>query len=158
MRQALALFNRQRKKRVDLVSFRAFAEPALAKVRKLATPVTLPEEINVVFVSDARISEIHRDFMSVQGPTDVITFRHGEIIISVETAERQAQEFSTSFSHELALYFVHGLLHLAGWDDLTDDGCKKMDDSQERIVEEVVSSQWSVVSKEVERLESRIRL
>ena len=157
MRQALALFNRQRKKRVDLVSFRAFAEPALAKVRKLATPVTLPEEINVVFVSDARISGIHRDFMSVEGPTDVITFRHGEIIISVETAERQAQEFSTSFSHELALYFVHGLLHLAGWDDLTDDGCKKMDDSQERIVEEVVSSQLSVVSKEVERLESRIR-
>jgi probable rRNA maturation factor len=140
----LELFNRQRKMRVDLVGFRAFAEPALAKVRMLATPMMLPEEINVVFVSDARISGIHRDFMSMEGPTDVITFRHGEIIISVETAERQAQEFSTSFSHELALYFVHGLLHLAGWDDLTDESCKKMDDSQERIVKEVVSAGVSV--------------
>ena len=140
MRQALALFNRQRKKRVDLVSFRAFAEPALAKVRKLAAPVTLPEEINVVFVSDARISEIHRDFMSVQGPTDVITFRHGEIIISVETAERQAKSFSTSLSRELRLYFVHGLLHLAGLDDLTDDGFHKMADIQAQIVEEVERS------------------
>jgi probable rRNA maturation factor len=133
----LELFNRQRKKRVDLVRFRAFAEPAMVKVTELVRPVTLPEEINVVFVSDARIAGIHRDYMSVDGPTDVITFRHGEIIISVETAERQAQRFSTSFSRELRLYFVHGLLHLAGLDDLTDDGFEKMAAAQEQIVEEV---------------------
>ena len=73
-------------------------------------PVALPDEIIVVFVSDARIAGIHRDFMSVDGPTDVITFRHGEIIISVETAERQATRFSNSCSRELRLYFVHALL------------------------------------------------
>ena len=134
---SLELSNRQRKNRVDLAAFRAFAEPAMAKVTQLVRSVTLPEDIHVVFVSDARIAEIHRNFLSVDGPTDVITFRHGEIVISVETAERQANKFSTSFSRELELYFVHGLLHLAGLDDLTDDGFEKMAQAQEKIVEEV---------------------
>ena len=134
---SLELSNRQRKNRVDLAAFRAFAKPAMAKVAELARSVTLPEEINVVFVSDARIAGIHRDFLSVDGPTDVITFRHGEIVISVETAERQAKKFSTSFGRELGLYFVHGLLHLAGWMILRNEGFKKMADSQEKIVAEV---------------------
>ena len=134
---SLELFNRQRKKRVDLVGFRAFAKPVMAKVAELPSSLTLPEEITVVFVSDARISRIHHEFMSVDGPTDVITFRHGEIVISVETAERQAKEYSTSFDRELRLYFVHGLLHLVGWEDKTDQGFKRMADSQERIVAEV---------------------
>ena len=143
---SLELFNRQRKKRVDLVRFRAFAEPATVKVRHLVRPSTLPEEISAVFVSDARIAGIHRDFMSLDGPTDVITFRHGEIVISVETAERQAKRFSTSFSRELRLYFVHGLLHLAGLDDLTNDGFDKMSHAQEQIVEEVERSCLSTSS------------
>jgi probable rRNA maturation factor len=143
---SLELFNRQRKKPVDLVRFRAFADPAVVKVRQLVRPSTLPEEISVVFVSDARIAGIHRDFMSLDGPTDVITFRHGEIVISVETAERQAKSFSTSFSRELRLYFVHGLLHLAGLDDLTNDGFDKMSHAQEQIVEEVERSCLSTSS------------
>jgi probable rRNA maturation factor len=134
---SLELVNRQRKKRVDLAGLRTFAEMAIVKVAELVNPATLPAEINVVFVSDARIAGIHRDFMSVDGPTDVITFRHGEIIIGVETAERHAKKFSTSFSHELRLYFVHGLLHLAGLDDLTDEGFEKMTAAQQQIVEEV---------------------
>jgi probable rRNA maturation factor len=132
----LELSNRQRKKRVDLTEFRAFAEEAIARVADFVKPATLPEEVSVAFVTDRRIAEIHRDFMSVHGPTDVITFQHGEIVISVETAERQAAKFSTSFLRELKLYFVHGLLHLAGCDDLTSDGNKKMADAQERIVGE----------------------
>jgi probable rRNA maturation factor len=143
---SLELFNRQRKKPVDLVRFRAFAEPAVEKVRQLVRPSTLPEEISAVFVSDARIAGIHRDFMSLDGPTDVITFRHGEIVISVETAERQAKSFSTSFSRELHLYFVHGLLHLAGLDDWTNDGFDKMSHAQEQIVEEVERSCLSTSS------------
>ena len=137
MKPGLELLNRQRKKRVDLVHFRAFAEPAMVKVTELLGPMTLPEEINVVFVSDARIANLHRDFMSVDHPTDVITFQHGEIVISVETAERQAKKFSTSFCHELRLYFVHGLLHLAGYDDLTSEDFEKMAEAQHRILQEV---------------------
>ena len=131
---SLELVNRQRKKRLDLVRFRAFAVPAMEKVSEMITAVPLPEEIIVVFVSDAKMAGIHREFMAVEGPTDVITFQHGEIIISVETAERQAKGFSSSFSRELRLYFVHGLLHLAGLDDLTEDGFTKMAAAQEQIV------------------------
>jgi probable rRNA maturation factor len=132
---SLALFNRQRKKRVNLFEFRIFAESAILKVMALKTPLGLPEEINVIFVSDARIAGIHRQYMSVEGPTDVITFGHGEIVISVETAERQAKTFASSFDHELRLYCVHGLLHLAGFDDLTNNGFKRMAKLQERIVQ-----------------------
>jgi probable rRNA maturation factor len=131
---SLELVNRQRKKRLDLIKFRGFAVAALEKVSEMFTAVTLPEEIIVVFVSDARMERIHREFMAADGPTDVITFQHGEIIISVETAERQATRFSTSFNRELRLYLVHGLLHLAGLDDLTQDGCEKMAAAQEQIV------------------------
>jgi probable rRNA maturation factor len=134
---SLELSNRQRKKRVDLVTFRAFAELAMAKVAELVKSVPLPEDIHVVFVSDARIAEIHRNFLSVDGPSDVISFRDGEIVISVDTAERQATRFSTSLRRELQLYFVHGLLHLAGLDDHTEDGFEKMSKAQQKIVKEV---------------------
>jgi probable rRNA maturation factor len=136
---SITLFNRQRKKRVGLFEFRAFAESAIARVTELKTAAVLPEEINVIFVSDARIAAIHRQFMSVDGPTDVITFGHGEIVISVETAERQAKAFSSSFQHELRLYCVHGLLHLAGFDDLTEAGFKEMAELQEGILKLSVS-------------------
>jgi probable rRNA maturation factor len=136
---SLSLFNRQRKKRVDLVEFHPFAEAAIAKVTKLKTALILPEEISVIFVSDARIEALHRQYMSIDGPTDVITFGHGEIVISVETAERQAKTFASSFEHELRLYCVHGLLHLAGFDDLTDAGFRRMAKMQERIVQLSVS-------------------
>jgi probable rRNA maturation factor len=130
------LSNRQRKKRVDLTEFRGFAEEAIVRVADFVKPATLPAEVSVAFVTDRRIAGIHRDFMSVAGPTDVITFQHGEIVISVETAERQAEKFSTSFVRELRVYFVHGLLHLAGWTDLTGDGFKRMADAQKQIVRE----------------------
>jgi probable rRNA maturation factor len=134
---SLELVNRQRKRRLDLTRFRAFAVPAMEKVSEMITAVPLPEEIIVVFVSDAKMEGIHREFMAREGPTDVITFQHGEIIISVETAERQAKGLSSSFSRELRLYFVHGLLHLAGLDDLTEAGYAKMAAAQEQIVREI---------------------
>jgi probable rRNA maturation factor len=143
---SLELVNRQRKKRLDLVSFRVFANSAMEKVSEIMRPVTLPEEIIVVFVSDARMARIHREFMGKDGPTDVITFRHGEIIVSVETAERQAKRYSTSYPRELRLYFVHGLLHLAGLDDLTEEGFERMAVAQEKIVQEAEGSVSASVS------------
>jgi probable rRNA maturation factor len=134
---SLELFNRQRKRRVDLRLFRKFAELAMAQVMQRGAQGSFPNEIIVVFVSDARITRIHRDFMSVDEPTDVITFRHGEIFISVEAAERQGEKFSGDFYRELRIYFVHGLLHLSGLEDLTEQGFEEMTSVQEAIVQEV---------------------
>ena len=134
---SLALLNRQRKRRIDTRLFRAFAELAITKVVERFGPTSLPEQIIVVLVSDALISPIHRDFMAADGPTDVITFHHGEIFISVDTAEWQGKKFSSDLHRELRLYFVHGLLHLSGLDDLTEQGFAEMATAQEAIVEQV---------------------
>ena len=134
---SLELLNRQRKRRFDLRYFRKFAELAMTKVIERGSQASFPNEIIVVFVSDARITRIHRDFMSVDEPTDVITFRHGEIFISVDAAERQREKFFGDFSRELRIYFVHGLLHLSGLEDLTERGFEEMATAQEAIVREV---------------------
>lgn len=91
------------------------------------------EEVVVSLVSDRRIAQIHRDFMNIPGATDVITFEHGEIIISAQTALRCAGEYGHSTLEEVALYMVHGLLHLNGFLDRTDAERKAMHAVQDRI-------------------------
>jgi len=78
-----------------------------------------PSEVFVWLISDRRMSFLHQQFMNEAGPTDVITFQHGEIFISVETARRQSRQFGTSTLREIELYIVHGILHLLGFDDHT---------------------------------------
>jgi probable rRNA maturation factor len=88
-------------------------------------------------VSDRRIAELHRRFLNEPDPTDVITFQHGEIVISAETAQRQARAFRTSLEHELCLYIAHGLLHLRGYDDKTPAGAAEMKRLQESVVKKI---------------------
>ncbi|MEI6535736.1 MAG: rRNA maturation RNase YbeY [Verrucomicrobiaceae bacterium] len=75
------------------------------------------KEIEISFVSDKAIARVHGEFLDDPAPTDVITFPHGEIIISLDTAQRQSAEHQETYEREVALYIIHGLLHLAGWDD-----------------------------------------
>ena len=72
--------------------------------------------------------------MNESGPTDVITFQHGEIFISAETARRNAQRFGNALARELRLYVVHGLLHLHGFDDRDESNARKMEIVQRRIL------------------------
>ena len=137
MSSAISLFNRQRKKSLDVRACQKFAEAALARVLMCKRRIVLPDRLYVFFVSDARIRRIHRDFLAADEATDVITFQHGEIFISVETAERHAERFSTSLSEEIHLYIVHALLHLAGFEDKTKRGYKWMKAAQEEIAREI---------------------
>lgn len=91
-------------------------------------------EVSLVLVSDRRIAQIHADFLDDPTPTDVITFLHGEIVISTESALREAQERIIPPGEELARYAVHGLLHLAGWTDLTAREAARMRTRQEKIL------------------------
>jgi probable rRNA maturation factor len=90
------------------------------------------EEVEISIVSDEVIAQVHQDFMGIPGATDVITFAHGEIVISAETACTYAQEFGNSFEKELMLYIIHGLLHLAGHEDSI---------PQERVAMEAIQTQ-----------------
>jgi probable rRNA maturation factor len=130
--------NRQRKVHFDIALLRDFAERALDKCLEIpghkSSRLEALSEVNVVLVSDRRIAELHRRFMNEPSPTDVITFQHGEIVISAETAKRQARKFASTLRHELRLYVVHGLLHLHGFDDKTAAGAAEMKRVQEKLV------------------------
>jgi probable rRNA maturation factor len=124
--------------RVNVARLRAFAECAMTAClglpRRKSSRLADRDHVEVVLVSDKRIAEIHERFMNEPGPTDVITFQHGEIVISVETAKRQARQFKTTLDHELRLYLIHGLLHLHGFDDKTAADAAEMKRVQERMV------------------------
>lgn len=90
-------------------------------------------ELSIAFVDDAAIARVHADFMDDPSPTDVITFpadpsmdSAGEIIVSVDHARERAVELGQAFSRELSLYLIHGWLHLAGFDDRSDEDRLKM--------------------------------
>lgn len=100
-------------------------------------------EISLVFVDDPEIHQINRDYLQHDYPTDVISFLlnerqvenlpnsteiprgrnqvvEGEVVVSTETAQRESENYNWSPEEETVLYVIHGLLHLAGYDDLTD--------------------------------------
>ncbi len=81
--------------------------------------------LGLVFVNDETLTSMHSQFLSDATPTDVITFDlgddepglNGELYISVDCAVRLAAERKVPLERELALYVVHGTLHLCGFDD-----------------------------------------
>ena len=90
--------------------------------------------VEITLVADHVIAAAHEEFMGIAGPTDVITFQHGEIVVSVDTARRQAAEFGNDLERELALYIAHGLLHLHGHDDRLAREAAVMKDLQEQLL------------------------
>jgi probable rRNA maturation factor len=134
----ITLYNRQRKVRFALPWLRRLAVEALSATlphrAHLAAPLSTLPEVEVTFVSDAAIAKVHRDFMNIPGATDVITFDHGEVIISTETALSNAAHYGRSLDEELARYVVHGLLHLNGYEDKEPADFDRMQQLQEQIL------------------------
>lgn len=95
--------------------------------------------VEVSIVDDPTIDQVHRDFMDIPGATDVITFAHGEIVLSADTAKSYGAEYGNDFERELMLYIVHGLLHLSGHEDAEDAEREVMEKIQFEILEKV----WS---------------
>ena len=133
--------NLQRTVRVNTVDLEEFGAKALRMCLQLrkneATDLAKLRELFVLLVSDRRMTALHRRFLHKPGPTDVLTFEHGEIFLSVETARRNARIFGNSLTRELRLYIVHGLLHLHGFEDRTEADARKMETTQERILRQV---------------------
>lgn len=130
--------NRQRAVRLDLGWLRRFAAVALAECVKHSADgrfalAALPE-VEVAIVSDRVIARVHREFMDIPGATDVITFEHGEIVASAQTAQVHAAGFGHPVEVELALYTVHGLLHLNGYEDASPRAATAMHKVQDRVL------------------------
>jgi probable rRNA maturation factor len=121
--------NRQRRRPMEGGRWGAFVERALKVVPADGAGVT------VAFVSDRLMRELNRRWRGRRGTTDVLSFPAGreefegaegatlgDVVVSVEQAERQAAEQGLSFENEVEQLILHGLLHLCGYDHERDGG------------------------------------
>jgi probable rRNA maturation factor len=120
--------------------------PNLRRRLRAAHAILKPQlaELSLVLVNDREMSRLHRQFMNIPGPTDVLTFplefdrrkrvTAGEVVVCVPEARRRSKELGTGLKNELLLYALHGMLHLCGFDDRTDRGYRRMHDMEDRIL------------------------
>ena len=105
--------------------------------------------LSVILVDDDFIQRINKEYRHIDNSTDVISFAFldddeglnnneiidlGEIIISTEHAKKQAEEYKHTLKREMSFLFVHGLLHLLGYDHQNIEEEKKMFSLQEEIL------------------------
>ncbi|WP_405101130.1 rRNA maturation RNase YbeY [Oceanobacillus sp. FSL H7-0719] len=110
-------------------------------------------EMSVNFVDNREIQELNRNYRQKDSPTDVISFAMqetgegevnilgldmpvilGDIVISVDRAKEQAEEYGHSIEREFAFLTIHGFLHLLGYDHLTEEDEKEMFGKQNEIL------------------------
>lgn len=108
-------------------------------------------EVALSFVDDEEIRSLNQQYRSIDRPTDVLSFPMeddpvsmpdeaesvpllGDIIISVPTAKRQCEEYGHSLQREIGFLFVHGFLHLLGYDHQTEEEEAEMTAKQEEIL------------------------
>jgi probable rRNA maturation factor len=102
-------------------------------IRRLARAILrelnhLDKEIGIVFVDDREIRDLNEKYLKRDRPTNVISFPMaqgefseinphllGDVVISMETAMREARELALSLEEELAFLLIHGILHLTGY-------------------------------------------
>lgn len=113
-------------------------------------------EVDITIVDDGEIHMLNRDYRNVDRPTDVLSFaldeksedepellgvpeEHllGDIIISAETAARQADEFGHGLEREIVYLAVHGLLHLLGYDHRTNEDKTVMRAKEEEALRKI---------------------
>lgn len=123
-----------------------------ALIEVLVQYKTPPSEVSVMLTTDEVIQGLNRDFRSLDEPTDVLTFPGGpfgplgDIAISVDTAQRQADARRDSLAHEIVFLTIHGGLHLLGYEDETDEGRDDMVVRMNSVAESLgipVDPDWS---------------
>lgn len=120
------------------------------RIHTLLEALKVPEqsEVSILFVGDEEIHELNRDYRGVDRPTDVLSFPQdgfptapdqplplGDIVISVPTARRQAEELEQSLERELTFLVIHGLLHLTGMDHHEEGEAEAMYARQRELLE-----------------------
>jgi probable rRNA maturation factor len=108
------------------------------QLRQLAERVHTGQSLSIVFVSDREMAKLNLRYHHVASSTDILTFDYGdgqgELIISVDHAVANARQYRTILARELALYVVHGILHLRGYDDRTPAQRRRMRAAERRLL------------------------
>ncbi len=150
--------------RVLLSGKRPLAPAPRAALRRLIGELLVGHSavgaVSIVFVDDDEIRAVHREFFGEDSATDVVTFPMddgpagrgdcegesavddppggellGEIMVSVETARRESVARGIPFEREVALYAVHGVLHLLGYDDVDAGDRRRMRRAEKRTID-----------------------
>jgi len=97
--------------------------------------------VDFILVDDKRIKRLHKEWFDDGTATDVITFPitdeppiEAEVYISVDTARKNAERFGVTLTNELCRLAVHGALHIAGYDDATDEQRQRMHELENRYL------------------------
>ncbi len=103
-------------------------------------------EISYLFCDDEKILEVNQQYLNHDFYTDIITFDYsegnvisGDIIISLQTVESNSQMYKTDFKEELHRVIIHGILHLCGLGDLTDEEESAMRAAENSALEMLVA-------------------
>jgi probable rRNA maturation factor len=108
--------------------------------------VVAEADISLAFVDNPTIHRLNKQFLEHDDPTDVLSFPlsgpgarklAGELVVGVEVARAQAEERGHDVQVELALYVIHGLLHLCGYDDKSDHGAQEMRQRERHYLEKL---------------------
>lgn len=126
------VINRQRYRAINPEQVEALAEAVLDRIGRAEARLT------ATFIRDRAMRKLNRTYRQIDAPTDVLSFAYhesasddeppadpqylGDIVISVETAERYAEKLGIDFAREIDNLVIHGVLHLAGYDHETDQG------------------------------------
>jgi probable rRNA maturation factor len=114
----------------------------LDKLEDIALSIT-DKDIELLLVDDMHIQELNHHYRQKDKPTDVLSFplHHqiknmplGSIVISLETAKRQSKEHNHNLKDEVAILFIHGMLHLLGFDHEADEG--EMESKEEDLAQQ----------------------
>lgn len=130
---AFQVINRQRKIRLDTRFLRNVGETTLAKMGVEGA------ECGLLLVGDKTIARLNEQYRGIPSSTDVLSFPMreglfgalspgllGDVVISAETADRQARAAGRSLREELAALLIHGILHLLGYDHQTPSDARTM--------------------------------
>lgn len=125
----MQIVNLQRKITIDEAGIKAFANQLLVEVLTNSS-----QDFSIAFVPDVRMKQLNELFRGKKTTTDVLSFPHepdefdpdkdnlGDIVISVEQAQKQSAENGLTLEGEIKQLILHGLLHLCGYDHETDNG------------------------------------
>jgi probable rRNA maturation factor len=129
----------------DRVSFRYRGWKKIRTLleRVIADGNMIPGEISIILTSDERLRQINVEFLEHDYFTDVITFDYnsgdlvnGEVYISIDTVRENAKNYKVSLSNELTRVIIHGILHLTGYDDKTEEGRRLMRSREDHWLEQ----------------------
>jgi len=134
------------------VPMRKTVKTAIKKILNGLDCSSIPDsvsEISIVFTDDSEIRELNASYRDKDYPTDVLSFSQlegddeissaptslGDVVISVETAERQAEKDGRPINEELLRLLIHGILHLFGYDheNVSEEEAGRMRELEERL-------------------------